>query len=91
MEDLVSTGASSLLVAEVLKRGGLDVIGLVSIFSYNFSVAAAAFGGAGIPYYSLTDYPSLIEVAKERGTVTEVEQDILLKWRDDPPNWKGVL
>ena len=91
VEDLVSTGASSLLVAEVLKRGGLDVIGLVSIFSYNFNVAASAFGGAGIPYYSLTDYPSLIEVAKERGTVTDVEQDILLKWRDDPPNWKGVL
>src|SRR5258705_9879821 len=60
VEDLVSTGASSLLVAEVLKRGGLDVIGLVSIFSYNFPVAAAAFAGAGIPYYSLTDYPSLI-------------------------------
>jgi len=91
VEDLVSTGASSLLVAEVLKRAGLDVIGLVSIFSYNFSVAASAFAGAGIPYYSLTDYPSLIEVAKERGTVTDDEQDILLKWRDDPPNWKGVL
>jgi orotate phosphoribosyltransferase len=91
VEDLVSTGASSLLVAEVLKRSGLDVIGLVSIFSYNFNVAASAFGGAGIPYYSLTDYPSLIEVAKERGTVTAQEQDILLKWRDDPPNWKGVL
>jgi orotate phosphoribosyltransferase len=91
VEDLVSTGASSLLVAEVLKRGGLDVIGLVSIFSYNFNVAASAFAGAGIPYYSLTDYPSLIEVAKERGTVTDAEQDILLKWRDDPPNWKGVL
>lgn len=91
VEDLVSTGASSLLVAEVLKRSGLDVIGLVSIFSYNFNVAASAFGGAGIPYHSLTDYPSLIEVAKERGTVTELEQDILLKWRDDPPNWKGVL
>jgi orotate phosphoribosyltransferase len=91
IEDLVSTGASSLLVAEVLKRVGMDVIGLVSIFSYNFPVAAAAFAGAGIPYYSLTDYPSLIEVAREKGTVTASEQDILLKWREDPPNWKGVL
>jgi orotate phosphoribosyltransferase len=91
IEDLVSTGASSLLVVEVLKRSGLEVVGLVSIFSYNFPVAAAAFAGAGIPYYSLTDYPSLIEVAKEKGTVTESEEDILLKWRDDPPNWKGVL
>lgn len=91
IEDLVSTGASSLLVAEVLKRSGLEVIGLVSIFSYNFPVAAAAFAGAGIPYYSLTDYPSLIEVAREKGTVSLSEEDILLKWRDDPPNWKGVL
>src|ERR1051326_105402 len=61
IEDLVSTGASSLLVAEVLKKSGLDVIGLVSIFSYKFPVAASAFAGANIPYYSLTDYPSLIE------------------------------
>jgi orotate phosphoribosyltransferase len=91
IEDLVSTGASSLLVVEVLKRSGMDVIGLVSIFSYNFPVAASAFGVAGIPYFSLTDYPALIEVAKEKGTVTAAEQDILLKWRDDPPNWKGVL
>lgn len=91
IEDLVSTGASSLLVAEVLKRSGLEVMGLVSIFSYKFPVAAAAFSGAGIPYYSLTDYPSLIEVAREKGGVSEAEQAILLKWRDDPPNWKGVL
>jgi orotate phosphoribosyltransferase len=91
IEDLVSTGASSLLVSEVLKRGGMDVVGLVSIFSYNFPVATAAFAGAGIPYYSLTDYPSLIEVARENGTVSDLEEDILLKWRDDPPNWKGVL
>ncbi|MEO8405584.1 MAG: orotate phosphoribosyltransferase [Chitinophagaceae bacterium] len=91
IEDLVSTGASSLLVVEVLKKSGLDVIGLVSIFSYNFPVAAAAFDGAKLAYYSLTDYPTMIEVAKEKGTVSAVEQDILLKWRDDPANWKGVL
>lgn len=91
IEDLVSTGASSLLVVEVLRKSGLDVVGLVSIFSYNFPVAAAAFAGAGVPYFALTDYPSLIEVAREKGTVSEAEQDILLKWRDDPANWKGVL
>jgi orotate phosphoribosyltransferase len=91
IEDLVSTGASSLLVAEVLKRGGMEVVGLVSIFSYNFPVAASAFSVAGIPYFSLTDYPSLIEAAREKGTVSVNEQDILLKWREDPTNWKGVL
>jgi orotate phosphoribosyltransferase len=91
VEDLVSTGASSLLVAEVLKNEGLDVIGLVSIFTYEFPVAGAAFKGAGIPHYSLTNYPSFIEMAKEKGNVTEREQDILLKWREDPAGWKGVL
>lgn len=91
IEDLVSTGASSLLVVEVLKRSGLDVVGLVSIFSYKFPVAAAAFAADGIPYYSLTDYPSLVEVAKEKGNVSSSEEAILLKWREDPPSWKGVL
>lgn len=91
IEDLVSTGASSLLVVEVLKRTGLDVIGMVSIFTYQFPVAAAAFAGAKIPYYSLTDYPSLVEVAKEKGNVSSSEEAILLKWREDPPGWKGVL
>lgn len=91
VEDLVSTGASSLLVAEVLKSEGLDVIGLVSIFTYEFPVAAAAFTGAGIPHYSLTNYPSFIEMAREKGNVSAKEQDILLKWREDPAGWKGVL
>jgi orotate phosphoribosyltransferase len=91
IEDLISTGASSLLVVEVLKRGGLDVVGLVSLFTYNFPVSVAAFTASGLPYYSLTDYPSLIQVAREKGSVTEAEEHILLKWRDDPPNWKGVL
>jgi orotate phosphoribosyltransferase len=91
IEDLVSTGASSLLVVEVLKRSGLEVVGLVSIFSYKFPVAAAAFAADSIPYYSLTDYPSLVEVAREKGNVSSSEEAILLKWREDPPSWKGVL
>jgi orotate phosphoribosyltransferase len=91
IEDLVSTGKSSLQVVDVLKNAGLEVVGMVSIFTYGFPVAAEAFSKAGIEYYSITDYPSLIELAKERGTVSETEQEILLKWRDDPANWKGVL
>ncbi len=91
IEDLVSTGKSSLQVVDVLKQAELDVVGMVSIFTYDFPVAKAAFTSSGIEYHSLTDYPSLISLAAEKGTVAAQEQDILLKWRDDPANWKGVL
>ena len=91
IEDLVSTGGSSLLVTEVLKQSGLEIAGMVSIFTYDFPVSSAAFEKAGIPYFSLTNYPALIQLAIEKGIVSSAEEDILLKWRDDPANWKGVL
>src|SRR5688500_14329564 len=91
IEDLVSTGKSSLQVVEVLKEAGLDVAGMVSIFTYGFPVAAEVFAKSGIQYHSLTDYSTLIKLAMEKGTVSADEQDILLKWKDDPANWKGVL
>ena len=61
IEDLVSTGKSSLQVVDVLKNEGVEVIGMVSIFTYGFSVATEAFSNASLPYYSLTDYPALLE------------------------------
>ena len=89
IEDLVSTGKSSLQVVEVLKELGLDVIGMVSIFTYGFPVATQAFSKASLEYYSLTDYPTLIGSAIQKGIVSADLQDILLKWRDDPAAWKG--
>lgn len=91
IEDLVSTGGSSLQAVDVLKRAGLNVTGMVSLFTYGFPVAAAAFARAGIAYYSLSDYASLIEVARANGMVSAGEEAVLLKWRDDPAGWKGVL
>jgi orotate phosphoribosyltransferase len=91
IDDLISTGKSSLQVADVLKEAGLDVTGLVSIFNYGFSVAADAFSKAGLITYSLTNYTALIELAIAKGIVSSGQQEILLKWRDDPANWKGVL
>jgi orotate phosphoribosyltransferase len=91
IEDLVSTGKSSLQVVDVLKNEGIEVAGMVSIFTYGFPVATEAFKGAGIPYYSLTDYPSLVALALERKTIQPSEEEVLLKWRDDPSNWTGVL
>lgn len=91
IEDLVSTGKSSLQVVDVLKNEGIEVAGMVSIFTYGFPVAKEAFNAAGIPYYSLTDYPSLVALALERQTIQPSEEEVLLKWRDDPANWTGVL
>lgn len=91
IEDLVSTGKSSLQVVDVLKSEGIEVAGMVSIFTYGFPVAKEAFNAAGIPYYSLTDYPSLVALALERQTIQPSEEEVLLKWRDDPANWTGVL
>ena len=91
IEDLVSTGKSSLQVVDVLKQAGLDVVGMVSIFTYGFPVAAEAFAKYGIQYHSLTNYASFIELAQQKGTVSAAEQEILLKWKDDPANWEGVL
>lgn len=91
IEDLVSTGKSSLQVVDVLKEAGVEVVGMVSIFNYGFPVAAEAFAKSGIQYFSLTDYSTLIKLAVEKGLVSESEQGILLKWKDDPANWKGVL
>jgi orotate phosphoribosyltransferase len=91
IEDLVSTGKSSLQVVDVLKAAGLEPIGMVSIFTYGFTVATEAFEKASLPLHSLTNYPTLISLALEKGLVKPGEEGVLLKWRDDPANWKGVL
>ena len=88
VEDLVSTGKSSLLVAEVLRKEGLEVHGMVSIFSYGFNVATVAFKNAGIKHISLTDYETLIELAIEKGQVSADQYNTLLNWQMDPVNWK---
>lgn len=87
VEDLISTGKSSLQVVEVLKKEGLDVIGMVSIFTYDFKVASHAFAEAGIRLISLTDYPTLINLSKETGDISAADENTLLNWRDDPEHW----
>jgi orotate phosphoribosyltransferase len=90
IEDLISTGKSSLQVVEILRQAGLEVIGLVSIFNYGFEAGREAFEKAGVPYISLSNYPTLIELALEKKIVSPDEEAVLLKWREDPANWKGV-
>ncbi len=90
IEDLISTGKSSLQVVEVLRKSDLDVIGMVSIFHYEFAVAYKAFEEAHVPLKSLTNYSSLINLALEKGIIEPGIEDVLLKWREDPANWKGL-
>ena len=89
VEDLISTGKSSLQVCTVLKDQGLQVEGMVAIFTYGFDVAAAAFAEEGVPLKSLTNYETLITLALEKGIVGPAEEETLLNWRKDPANWKG--
>lgn len=90
IEDLISTGKSSLQVVEVLRQKGVVVMGMVSIFNYRFQLATDAFERAGVPMVSLTDYPSLLQLAGKKGLIEPAEQEILLNWRMDPANWNGL-
>ena len=87
IEDLISTGKSSLQVCEVLKEANMEVIGMVSIFNYGFSNAAKAFDRAGIPFISLTNYEVLINLAVEKGIISPIQLNSLLNWRNNPAGW----
>ncbi len=87
VEDLISTGKSSLQVVDVLKTAGLKVEGMVSIFNYGFPDAKNAFEKYQIPLKSLTDYDSLIALAIEQNVVLESDQNALLNWRQNPADW----
>jgi orotate phosphoribosyltransferase len=90
VEDLVSTGKSSLQVVDVLEQAGLEVIGMVSIFNYGFPETEQAFKGRKLKYLSLTNYVTLINLAIEKSVVTAEHEGILLNWRADPANWKRI-
>ena len=74
-------------VVDVLRNAGLEVVGMVSIFNYGFALADEAFKTAGVPYYSLTNYASLIDLAVEKGDVDSKTQETLMLWRESPSTW----
>ena len=71
IEDLISTGGSSLNAAEALRSEGIEVTGIVSIFTYELQSADETFASAGLTYKSLTDFGALVEVAQEKGAINE--------------------
>ena len=89
IEDLISTGKSSLQVVEALRKADLEVMGMVSIFNYGFTTAKEAFERASVPYYSLTNYPTMIGLAIEKGIVSREQEGVLLKWQEEPSLWEG--
>ncbi len=88
VEDLVSTGKSSLQAVKALREAGCNVVGLVSIFTYGLDEATKNFAEAKCPVLSLCNYNALIKVAVERSYVLESEIDLLEQWRRDPANWQ---
>lgn len=88
IEDLISTGGSSLKVVEFLRKEGYNVIGLAAIFTYGFSKAEDAFHNAGCPFFSLTNYRDLLRVAEIENTITSEAKKLLEKWSSAPEKWK---
>ena len=87
VEDLISTGMSSLAANDALVNAGADVLGMVAIFSYNFNHARKAFEDANVELTTLSNYDTLIEVATETGYVKASEKEVLKEWRFSPSTW----
>ncbi|MES2777257.1 MAG: orotate phosphoribosyltransferase [Bacteroidota bacterium] len=87
IEDLVSTGKSSLEVVDVLKKAGYEIAGMVSIFTYGFPQADEAFAAAGVKLIPLTNYGALIQTAVEKGLVSAEQEELLNQWRLSPDTW----
>jgi len=87
VEDLISTGNSSLLAVEALRNEGANVKGMAAIFSYGFTVAIDNFKNANLDLFTLSNYENLLELAVTKEYITTTEQDLLKEWRKNPAEW----
>ncbi len=87
VEDLISTGGSSLKAVEALRAAGCEVLGMAAIFTYGFPTAAANFAAADVQLDTLSDYNTLIELAQEQGYIRPEEMETLHEWRKAPDVW----
>ena len=87
IEDLVSTGGSVISVIDALQFVGANVQAVCTIFTYDFDVSATKFNDVKVPFYSLLDYNTLIDVAVEHGYVKETDLKLLAQWRNNPDIW----
>jgi orotate phosphoribosyltransferase len=89
IEDLISTGQSSLNAVAALREAGCNVKGMVAIFTYNLAEAKANFKKANCPLLTLTDYDILIKKALERNYINDSDLKSLIQWRENPKEWEG--
>ena len=88
VEDLISTGGSSLKAVQALRDYGVEVIGMVASFTYGFPVAEKAFAEAGVKLITLSNYEAVIEEAAKTGYIKEEDKAVLAEWRKSPDTWK---
>ena len=88
VEDLISTGGSSLKAVEALRQYGVEVIGMVASFTYGFPVAEEAFREAGVQLITLSNYSAVLEQAAETGYIKPEEIEVLNEWRKNPSEWR---
>lgn len=91
IEDLISTGGSSLKAAEAIEEAGGKVLGILAIFTYELEKAEEAFAAKGIPLYTLSNYSALIDVAKENGVVEHNDVELLQSFRQNPERYGEFL
>ena len=87
VEDLISTGGSSLKAVQALRDYGVEVVGMVASFTYGFPVADEAFREAGVKLLTLSDYEHVVAEAAKTGYIQEEQQPVLAEWRKDPAAW----
>lgn len=87
VEDLVSTGGSSLKTVEILRNYGTEVVGMACLFNYQFPMAIKRFHEMNVDLVSLCDYTSMLEVAEQTNFVSPSEADAIREWREDPAAW----
>lgn len=87
VEDLISTGGSSLKAVEALRQAGCEVVGMVASYTYGFPVAEQAFADANVKLLTLTNYEAVVAVAVETGYIKSDEVALLHEWRKDPAHW----
>lgn len=88
IEDLISTGGSSLKAVEALRQAGFDVVGMVASYTYGFPVAEEAFKAAGVKLVTICDYDATTEIAAEVGYIKSEDLEVLKEWRKSPSTWK---
>ena len=89
VEDLISTGGSSLKAVDAIRSNGCTVIGMVASYTYGFDVAKQAFEQAGVELITLTDYESVVAEALKTGYIQPSDVQLLHDWRKDPAHWNG--